>query len=86
VKLKRFQFANGPLANGLYWEKWYNDANVSQNEQGYIFYENKLLGLPRVHASCTVPDAFQREIKECFNQYSDLAEDTNTFGLGNGTA
>ena len=34
--------------DGLYWEKWYNDRNVSTDELGYIFYENKLLGVPRL--------------------------------------
>ena len=43
-----FQFAETPLMDGLYWEKWYNDRNVSTDELGYIFYENKLLGVPRM--------------------------------------
>ena len=43
-----FQFAEGPLVDGLYWETWYNGRNVSDDELGYIFYENKLLGVPRL--------------------------------------
>ena len=42
------QFAEGPLVDGLYWETWYNERNVSEEELGYIFYENKLLGVPRL--------------------------------------
>ena len=34
--------------NGLYWEKWYNDNNMTSDEMGYIYYENKLLGVPRI--------------------------------------
>jgi hypothetical protein len=41
-------YTEGPLLNGLYWEKWYNQENVSQDEFGYLYYENKLLGRPRL--------------------------------------
>ena len=36
------------MVDGLYWETWYNNQSVSQDELGYIFYENKLLGVPRM--------------------------------------
>lgn len=32
--------------------------------------------------SCVVPDAFKREIKECFDAYSPSYEDTAPFGDG----
>jgi len=54
------QFAEGPLMDGLYWEKYYNDENVTDSDLGYVYYENKLLGVPRLRQlrvkndSCTV--------------------------------
>jgi polycystin 2 len=32
--------------NGLYWETWYNNQNVT--DKGYILHESKLLGIPRM--------------------------------------
>lgn len=48
------------MLDGLYWEKYYNGENVSDSDLGYIYYENKLLGVPRLRQlrvkndSCTV--------------------------------
>jgi len=42
------QFSEGPLLDGLYWETWYNNKPVSEENRGYIYYENKLLGVPRI--------------------------------------
>jgi len=42
------QFAEKPLVDGLYWETWYNSRNLTEDERGYIYYESKLLGLPRL--------------------------------------
>ena len=36
----------GPLVDGLYTEKWYNNEAVS--EFGYILHESRLLGIPRI--------------------------------------
>jgi polycystin 2 len=75
--------------DGLYWEKWYNGKNVSNDELGYIFYENKLLGVPRIRQlkvrndSCTVPEDFSNEIKECFDAYAKSVEATDPFGPTN---
>uniref|UniRef100_A0A1I8IWX8 PKD_channel domain-containing protein n=1 Tax=Macrostomum lignano TaxID=282301 RepID=A0A1I8IWX8_9PLAT len=42
-------FAQGPLISGLYWDTWYNNANVTDpRERNFIYYENKLLGVPRM--------------------------------------
>lgn len=86
------QFAEGPLIDGLYWETWYNDQNVSSDQLGYIYYENKLLGVPRfrqlkVHnQSCEVHDDFKNEIHVCYDAYSEAIEDREPFGKNNGTA
>lgn len=74
------QFARSPLIKGLYWETWYNNDNFS--ETGYIYYENKLLGLPRirqlkVHSnSCVVHEDFSQVIRECYDSYAPSIEDT----------
>jgi len=87
-----WRFAKGPLVDGLYWETWYNDRNVSQDELGYIFYENKLLGVPRIRQlkvkndSCTIHSDFQDQIKTCYDSYAGAIEADAPFGLMNGTA
>ena len=68
------------LNDGLYWETWYNDEPVEAEDLGYIFYENKLLGVPRVRQlkvrddSCTIHDDFKNEIKQCYGPYSESIE------------
>jgi len=39
---------NGPLSDGLYWEQYYNKKNVSEDDLGFIYFENKILGRPRI--------------------------------------
>jgi Polycystin cation channel. len=79
--------------NGLYWEEYYNGQTIqNSDEKGYIYFENKLLGRPRLRQvrvrndSCTVPDDFKKEIKECYAPYSESVEDKRAFRLMNGTA
>ena len=92
TKLCIFQFSENALVDGLYWETWYNARNVSNDELGYIFYENKLLGVPRIRQlkvrndSCTVHDDFKKEIKACYDAYAKSIEDKQPFGKKNGTA
>ena len=76
-----------PLMNGLYWEKYYNGDNITDEDaKGYIFYENKLLGVPRIRQlkvkndSCVVHRDFSDDIKECFSNYDPNLEDKGTFG------
>ncbi|XP_060603024.1 polycystin-2-like protein 1 isoform X2 [Ruditapes philippinarum] len=81
-----WKFAKGPLVNGLYWETWYNNATVPEGQEGYIYYENKLLGVPRlrqlqVHSnSCVVHDDFKNVIRECYESYSESLENKQSFG------
>ncbi|XP_041921583.1 polycystic kidney disease 2-like 1 protein isoform X1 [Alosa sapidissima] len=85
-------YAQGPLVNGLYWTKWYNDQPLNYSSQSFIYYENMLLGVPRMRQlkvknnSCKVHKDFQNEIVDCFDVYSDKKEDEQVFGLINGTA
>jgi len=87
-----WRFAEGPMVDGLYWETWYNGENLTEEEKGYIYYENKLLGVPRIrqlkvhNQSCTVHSDFESEIKQCYDAYAESVEERNPFGLMNGTA
>ncbi|OXB61354.1 hypothetical protein ASZ78_011976 [Callipepla squamata] len=86
-------YAQGPLLDNLYWTKWYNNESLAaQNTQSYIYYENLLLGVPRMRQlkvknnSCVVHDDFKEEISGCYDVYSEDKEEKVSFGLINGTA
>ncbi|KAL0964228.1 hypothetical protein UPYG_G00321100 [Umbra pygmaea] len=85
-------FAQGPLLDGLYWSKWYNNQSLNNGDQSFIYYENLLLGVPRIRQvkvlnnSCTVAKDFRNEISGCYDVYYDKKEDDSNFGLVNGTA
>lgn len=86
-----WKFSAGPLVDGLYWDMWYNNRTIAEN-QSFIYYENLLLGVPRLrqlkvkNGSCSVPEDLKDEITECYDMYSVKNEDTAPFGLHNGTA
>uniref|UniRef100_A0A914CCJ3 Polycystin domain-containing protein n=1 Tax=Acrobeloides nanus TaxID=290746 RepID=A0A914CCJ3_9BILA len=56
------------------------------SESNMIFYENKLLGYPRMrmlkvnNKSCEVVNSFRREITQCFGKYSEANEDQTPIG------
>uniref|UniRef100_A0A8C6SGU8 Polycystic kidney disease 2-like 1 n=1 Tax=Neogobius melanostomus TaxID=47308 RepID=A0A8C6SGU8_9GOBI len=74
-----WDYAQGPLLDGLYWTRWYNNQPMETGDQSFIYYENMLLGVPRMRQikmknnSCSVHKDFQDEI-------------LGNFGLINGTA
>ncbi|CAG5128639.1 unnamed protein product, partial [Candidula unifasciata] len=81
-----WKFAEEPLLDGLYWDKWYNGDPLPPNTAGYIYYENRLLGVPRLRQlrvstnSCTVNEEFETFISDCYAMYSEQNEDRNPFG------
>ena len=85
---------NNVLIPGLFgnWEEWYNGRNMTGEDFGYVYYENKILGVPRIRQlrvrndSCVIPSDFQDQIKLCYGPYSEGNEDKSKFGLMNGTA
>ncbi|KAM6415897.1 polycystin-2-like protein 1 [Rhynochetos jubatus] len=86
-------YAQGPLLDNLYWTKWYNNESLAAHgTQSYIYYENLLLGVPRMRQlkvknnSCVVHDDFKEEISGCYDVYSEDKEERVSFGLINGTA
>lgn len=91
--LSPLQYAQGPLLDNLYWTKWYNNESLAAHgTQSYIYYENLLLGVPRMRQlkvknnSCVVHDDFKEEISGCYDVYSEDKEEKVSFGLINGTA
>lgn len=89
---KSKQYAQGPLLDGLYWSKWYNNQSLNTGDKSFIYYENLLLGVPRMRQikilnnSCNVCNDFKDEISGCFSVYNERKEDYFNFGLINGTA
>ncbi|XP_069466725.1 polycystin-2-like protein 1 isoform X2 [Ambystoma mexicanum] len=85
-------FAQGPLLDGLYWTKWYNNQSLDQSTRSFIYYENVLLGVPRIRQlkvknnSCNVHKDFKDDISGCYDVYTKEKEDTAICGSTNGTA
>ena len=75
--------------DGLYWETWYNGQDVPAGELNFLYYENKMLGVPRLRQlrvrndSCTVHDDFKKEIVNCYASYSSSIEDTHDLNTKN---
>ncbi|XP_054634535.1 polycystin-2 isoform X2 [Dunckerocampus dactyliophorus] len=86
-----WKFSEGPFLNGMYWEVWYNNKSLPEN-QSLIFYENLLLGVPRLrqvkvrNESCSVHEDLKDQVQDCYNIYTATNEDTAPFGPKNGTA
>lgn len=86
------QFAQGPLLDSLYWTKWYNNQSLGRGSHSFIYYENLLLGAPRLRQlrvrndSCVVHEDFREDILNCYDVYSPDKEDQLPFGPQNGTA
>ncbi|KAM3865230.1 polycystin-2 [Diretmus argenteus] len=86
-----WKFTEGPFLNGMYWEVWYNNKSLPEN-QSLIYYENLLLGVPRLrqvkvrNESCSIHEDLRDEVQDCFNMYTPSNEDTASFGSKNGTA
>nr|XP_014341844.1 PREDICTED: polycystic kidney disease 2-like 1 protein isoform X2 [Latimeria chalumnae] len=85
-------YAQGPLLDGLYWTKWYNNDSLMYSPHSFIYYENLLLGVPRIRQvkvqnnSCTVHQDFKHDIFGCYDVYREDKEDKSEVGNINGTA
>uniref|UniRef100_A0A2K5D174 Polycystin-2-like protein 2 n=1 Tax=Aotus nancymaae TaxID=37293 RepID=A0A2K5D174_AOTNA len=83
-----WKFMEGPLLEGLYWDSWYNNQQLYDlKNSSRIYYENILLGVPRVRQlkvrnnTCKVYSSFQSLISECYGKYTSANEDLSNFGL-----
>ncbi|XP_041601983.1 polycystic kidney disease 2-like 1 protein isoform X5 [Vulpes lagopus] len=87
-----WDFAQGPLLDSLYWTKWYNNQSLGHGSHSFIYYENLLLGVPRLRQlrvrndSCVVHEDFREDILSCYDVYSPDKEEQLPFGPLNGTA
>uniref|UniRef100_A0A8C5KFV2 Polycystin-2-like protein 1 n=1 Tax=Jaculus jaculus TaxID=51337 RepID=A0A8C5KFV2_JACJA len=87
-----WDFAQGPLLDSLYWTKWYNNQSLGHGSHSFIYYENLLLGAPRLRQlrvrndSCVVHEDFREDILSCYDVYSADKEEQVPFGALNGTA
>ncbi|PNJ86951.1 PKD2L1 isoform 1 [Pongo abelii] len=87
-----WDFAQGPLLDSLYWTKWYNNQSLGHGSHSFIYYENMLLGVPRLRQlkvrndSCVVHEDFREDILSCYDVYSPDKEEQLPFGPLNGTA
>ncbi|ERE88749.1 polycystic kidney disease 2-like 1 protein [Cricetulus griseus] len=86
-----WKFTEGSFLDGLYWKAQKSNHTQADN-QTFIFYENLLLGVPRLrqlrvrNGSCSIPQDLRNEIRECYDVYSVRSEDRAPFGPRNGTA
>lgn len=82
------KFMEGPFLDGLYWDSWYNNEKLYDlKNSSRIYYENILLGLPRVrqlkvrNGTCKVYSFFRSLMDECYDKYTSKNEDMADFGL-----
>ncbi|NXO50278.1 PK2L2 protein, partial [Aramus guarauna] len=85
-----WRFAEGPLLDGLYWDKWYNNTTLTlQNNNSHIYYENLLLGVAQIRQlkvrnnTCSIYPYFRTLLEDCYSEYRYRAEDRSDFGLRN---
>ncbi|CAL8097581.1 unnamed protein product [Calicophoron daubneyi] len=69
-------YMNSQLLDALYTDAWYNDRNVSDREKGFINFDNKLVGVPRLRqvrvdsSKCLVPPLVGGFFNKCLPAYS----------------
>ncbi|XP_032693625.1 polycystic kidney disease 2-like 2 protein isoform X3 [Lontra canadensis] len=83
-----WKFMEGPLLEGLYWDAWYTNKTLYDlKNSSRIYYENILLGVPRVRQlkvrnnTCKVYSSLQSLMDECYDRYASKNEDLADFGL-----
>ncbi|XP_023371820.1 polycystic kidney disease 2-like 2 protein isoform X1 [Otolemur garnettii] len=77
-----WKYMEGPFLEGLYWDSWYNNQQLyNLKNTSRIYYENVLLGVPRVRQlkvrnnTCKVYSSFKSLMDECYGKYSSTNED-----------
>ncbi|XP_013927399.1 PREDICTED: polycystic kidney disease 2-like 2 protein [Thamnophis sirtalis] len=88
-----WEFLEGPLLDGLYWNTWYTENSTSTyRNSSHIYYENLLLGVAQIRQlkvrnnTCSVYPSFRAFMRECYGKYSYNHEDRESFGFKNDTA
>ncbi|KAG5883446.1 hypothetical protein JTB14_028723 [Gonioctena quinquepunctata] len=84
-------YAENHMIGSFFWESTYAPGHVDDNAMN-IQHENKVLGVPRIRQvkvrndSCIVHEYFRRLFLNCYDHYSDDAEDRQPFGPETSTA
>ncbi|NXY86335.1 PK2L2 protein, partial [Alcedo cyanopectus] len=85
-----WRFAEGPLLDGLYWDKWYSNKTLTLwSNYSHIHYENMLLGVAQIRQlkvrndTCSIHPSFRTFLEDCYGKYLYGAEDRSDFGLKN---
>ncbi|CAF0799781.1 unnamed protein product [Brachionus calyciflorus] len=81
-----WDYLTGPLLDGLHFETWYDLSNTTENNIGFIFYQNKILGRPRLlqvrvkDNSCPLSDQVKPIISNCIGEFNTKSENKSPFG------
>ncbi|NXK82629.1 PK2L2 protein, partial [Amazona guildingii] len=84
-----WKFVQGPLLDGLYWDKWYNNTTLPFQNYSHIYYENLLLGVVQVRQvkvrnnTCSIYPYFRSFLDDCYSDYHYQAEDRSDDALRN---
>uniref|UniRef100_A0A6P7F3I7 Polycystin-2-like isoform X1 n=1 Tax=Diabrotica virgifera virgifera TaxID=50390 RepID=A0A6P7F3I7_DIAVI len=86
-----WSYVEGHMINSFFWESTYGNGEAKDSDGMNILYENKVLGVPRIRMvkvrndSCIVHEYFLRMFLDCYDEYSEEAEDKEKFGIGTAT-
>ena len=86
-----FQWAKGPFLGNMFNTEDINGDPLSDEEQRYVFGQNRLLGSIRLRLirvggdTCQVESRFSDLFTECFGKYGKSSEDRAAFKVGNET-
>ncbi|XP_030360016.1 polycystic kidney disease 2-like 2 protein [Strigops habroptila] len=89
TKADFWKFVEGPLLDGLYWDKWYNNTTLTLQNYSHIYYENLLLGVAQVRQvkvrnnTCSIYPYFHSFLDDCYSEYHYQAEDRSDDALRN---
>lgn len=80
------QYLNTTLMWALYWNVTTLGRDLTDEELGFISYENELMGLVQLRQvrvrnnTCTVHPYFAPYIDNCISYYSSATESTDNYG------
>jgi len=83
------QYINDLFIRSAFWNLSVTGHRLTDEEIGYPFYANRLIGIPRLRQlrvsddTCTVHHALETYIDSCFGHFSDDTESVESFGNAN---
>jgi len=70
-----------------FWNISETGPRLTDEELGYSFYGNRLVGVPRLRQlrvrndSCSIHPDFKSYVTECFGQYSEATQSVESYGI-----